>query len=173
MIGFSMVSLGLVYHLQRTEAHCDSARGSEGASGARAWRNQTLKMGGEGGGSPTGSDPVEMFIEQYGPTLSKLGFGGIAGICTAVCVKKLGREAAYVGGLGFICLQAMAYYGYINIDYGKVSKDVQSAIDADGDGKLTVNDFKVYWREFKKILTFNIPGMGGFSSGFLIGLRYL
>ena len=41
----------------------------------------------------------------------------------------------------------------------------------DGDGELTVKDAKVYWSKVKKILTYNLPSAGGFSLGFMYGLR--
>ena len=69
-------------------------------------------------------------------------------------------------------LQFLQYSGYISIDYGKVVKDAESALDADGDGQLTTNDLVVLWRKFSHIVSFNVPGGSGFATGFYIGIRY-
>jgi hypothetical protein len=42
----------------------------------------------------------------------------------------------------------------------------------DGDGTLGTNDLKEYWRRFKNIMVNKIPDAGGFSLGFLYGVRY-
>eukprot|EP00286_Rhodomonas_abbreviata_P021531 CAMPEP_0181296708 /NCGR_PEP_ID=MMETSP1101-20121128/4848_1 /TAXON_ID=46948 /ORGANISM="Rhodomonas abbreviata, Strain Caron Lab Isolate" /LENGTH=97 /DNA_ID=CAMNT_0023401591 /DNA_START=127 /DNA_END=416 /DNA_ORIENTATION=- len=90
-----------------------------------------------GGSEDSKKDPVESFIDEYMPTLQKLGFGGVMGICTGVAMKRLGNNAAAVVGAGFVVLQGLSYLGYIQIDYDKVTKDAQTLVDADGDGKIT------------------------------------
>lgn len=74
--------------------------------------------------------------------------------------------------MGFVALQVLSYYGYISIDYNKVKESVKQKLDADGDGKLTTKDLVVYWNQFKDVLTYNVPGMGGFSAGFMLGLYF-
>lgn len=41
-----------------------------------------------------------------------------------------------------------------------------------GDGKLTVEDLKEYWKKLKAILTYQLPDAAGFSTGFLFGVKY-
>ena len=41
-----------------------------------------------------------------------------------------------------------------------------------GDGKLDVEDAKAWWRKVKALLTHKVPSAGGFSLGFLYGVRY-
>lgn len=132
--------------------------------------------GGSGKGGPgdssSGEDAVDAVIDQIMPYVQKLGFGGIMGVCTGVALKRLGNQAAGVIGLGFVCLQGLAYMGYIDIDYGKVKDDAKKLVDQDGDGKLTSKDVKMLWHKIRDMLTYHLPGMGGFSAGFLIGVRY-
>jgi len=44
--------------------------------------------------------------------------------------------------------------------------------DTDGDGELTTADLKNYWITVKKVLTNKIPSAGGFSIGFLYGVKH-
>mmetsp|Transcript_39982 Transcript_39982/g.110046 ORF Transcript_39982/g.110046 Transcript_39982/m.110046 type:complete len:194 (+) Transcript_39982:51-632(+) len=127
---------------------------------------------GSGSGSAGGDDAVDAIIDQVMPYVQKLGFGGIMGVCSGVALKRLGNQAAGAIGLGFIILQGLAYLGYIDIDYGKVKEDAKKMIDQDGDGKITAKDAKLFWRKVKELLTFHLPGMGGFSAGFVLGIRY-
>jgi hypothetical protein len=44
-------------------------------------------------------------------------------------------------------------------------------IDQSGDGKLDYEDLKIYWQKLKVLLTTNLPSSGGFSLGFLVGIK--
>ena len=44
-------------------------------------------------------------------------------------------------------------------------------VSQDGDGKLGAEDMKVYWAKLKALLTANLPSSGGFSLGFLYGVK--
>ena len=79
--------------------------------------------------------------------------------------------AAYVGVI-FIGFQALQQAGYITIDYSKVQNDTVKLLDADGDGKFTVDDVIFAWNKFKSSIMYHVPGAGGFSAGFLIGFKY-
>lgn len=97
------------------------------------------------------------------------------GICTGVAFKRLGNQVAYVVGLSFVGIQALAYMGYIKVDYKKLNENVEQikkVADLDGDGKLTSKDFAYAYRELKKILTYNMPSAGGFSAGLFLGLYF-
>lgn len=94
------------------------------------------------------------------------------GIFTGVAMKRLGNDAAAFLGTAFLCLQGLSYYGYIQIDYEKVANDAVKIVDADGNGKLTVDDAKILWDRFKRMVTYNVPGTGGFSMGLLLGIRF-
>ena len=40
-----------------------------------------------------------------------------------------------------------------------------------GDGKIDVEDAKVYWRKLRALLTNKFPDAAGFSLGFLYGVK--
>ena len=94
------------------------------------------------------------------------------GVCTVVALKRLGNETAAVLGFGFAVLQGLSYMGYIKIDYRKVQDDATKLIDADGDNKITTNDFYALWAKFKDIMSFNLPGASGFSAGVALGVYF-
>lgn len=118
------------------------------------------------------SDPVKAFIHNYVGLLQKLGFSGFMGVCTAVAFKRVSREAATVVGIAFAGLQALSYYGYIHIDYGKVSGDAKKALDVNGDVKLDEKDLYSFWDKTKDVLAYNLPNAASFSAGFVLGLKY-
>lgn len=117
-------------------------------------------------------DSVEQAIEKAKPFLANLSFGAVMGYCSGTAMKKVGQALAMVIGLGFIGLQTAASTGYITIDWMKVKDDVAKKIDANNDGKLDAEDLKLYWRKIRAMLTDKLPSAGGFSLGFLYGVRY-
>lgn len=164
--------MGILLTHKCEETHCMPAADSfDFGSFSSKLPSLKFNFGGSSGGGD-GGDPTEEMIKHAFALLSPLGFGGICGICTAVYVKKVGSQAMYIGGMAFIFLQGLAYMGYIDIDYKKVVDDTSKVIDADGDGKITSNDFIAIWKEVKKILMFNLPGGSGFAAGFALGLKY-
>eukprot|EP01036_Dinobryon_divergens_P035001 gene35001-45306_t len=112
-------------------------------------------------GGPAGNnDPVNDLIAQWFPQLQKLGFGGFLGICAAASFKKYGRMAAAYVGVVFVGFQALQQAGYITIDYAKVQNDTVKLLDADGDGKFTVNDVIFTWNRIKGHILYHVPGAG-------------
>jgi FUN14 domain-containing protein 1 len=111
-------------------------------------------------------------IERFAPLAQKLGFGGIMGYISGLTLKRLGQEAAFLVGVAFLGLQGLQYGGYIKIDYSKVQAEVTKKLDVDGDGKLTSKDALAIWGKVKNVLSDQLPGAGGFSAGFALGIYY-
>ncbi len=102
----------------------------------------------------------------------QLTFGGVAGFCSGYAVKKVGRVAALVGGLAFIGVQLARYQGFSpEPNWEAVNSGFVRALDADGDGKITINDVKSHADKVISILGFNVPGGAAFGAAFLVGLR--
>merc|ERR1712130_123500 len=116
-------------------------------------------------------DPVEEALEKAKPLLAQASFGGVMGYCSGMALKKVGRAVAFLVGVTFIGLQTAVSMGYIDVDWSKVKDDAVKTIDKTGDGKLDVEDAKEYWRILKDMLTNKLPSAGGFSLGFLYGVR--
>mmetsp|Transcript_20660 Transcript_20660/g.23137 ORF Transcript_20660/g.23137 Transcript_20660/m.23137 type:complete len:124 (-) Transcript_20660:212-583(-) len=117
-------------------------------------------------------DPIETTLDKLKPVFARLSFGSVMGYCSGYAAKKVGKAVAFVVGAGFIIFQTAAYSGYIDIDWAKIKDDTKAKIDITGDGKLDVEDAKAYWRKVRKILTHNVGSAGGFSLGFLGGVKY-
>jgi uncharacterized membrane protein (Fun14 family) len=116
-------------------------------------------------------DPVETAIDALKPVLANVGFGAVMGFCSGYAMKQVGKALAFVVGVSFIGLQAAASTGYIHVDWTKVRDDVAKKMDANGDGTFDAEDAKRWWRSFKTIMTSQLPSAGGFSFGFLYGVR--
>jgi uncharacterized membrane protein (Fun14 family) len=117
------------------------------------------------------SDPMAMAISKMSPILSQMSFGSVMGFCSGYAMKKAGKALAVVIGLGFMALQAASSYGYVEVKWQKISDDAKSQVDATGDGKVDVEDVKIWWKKIKVVLTKNLPSNAGFSLGFLYGIK--
>jgi FUN14 domain-containing protein 1 len=117
-------------------------------------------------------DVVETAIEKAKPILMNVSFGGIMGYCSGVALHKIGKSIAVIIGGGFVALQLAASLGYIDVKWENIQKSASEKIDVDKDGKVTAEDVKEYWKILKKVLTYELPSAGGFSLGFLYGVRY-
>jgi uncharacterized membrane protein (Fun14 family) len=89
-----------------------------------------------------------------------------------MAMKKVGKALAFVVGIGFISLQTAVSFGYIEVDWSKVRVSIVKKVDSTGDGKLNADDAKEYWRRLRRMLTNKIPAAGGFSLGFMWGVKY-
>uniref|UniRef100_A0A7S0F743 EF-hand domain-containing protein n=1 Tax=Craspedostauros australis TaxID=1486917 RepID=A0A7S0F743_9STRA len=116
-------------------------------------------------------DAVEAAIDKVKPLIAKVSFGGVMGFCSGYAMKKVGKAVAVTIGLGFFGLQSAAYLGYIDVNWNKIVSDAVKPLDATGDGKVDAEDVKVYWKKLKSLLVNGLPNAGGFSVGFLYGVK--
>jgi uncharacterized membrane protein (Fun14 family) len=117
-------------------------------------------------------DVVEEAIEQAKPILGNLTFGAVMGYCSGIALQKVGKALAIVVGLGFMSLQTAASLGYIQVDWDKIRIDCVSRIDVNADRQITHHDIKQWWNKFQTLMMHRVPSVGGFSLGFLYGVRY-
>jgi uncharacterized membrane protein (Fun14 family) len=75
------------------------------------------------------NDPVTAALEKAKPIISQMSFGSIMGFCSGYALKKVGKAAAVVVGCGFVALQTAASYGYIKLDWARISDDAQKTLD--------------------------------------------
>uniref|UniRef100_A0A7S1Y6P0 EF-hand domain-containing protein n=1 Tax=Grammatophora oceanica TaxID=210454 RepID=A0A7S1Y6P0_9STRA len=111
-------------------------------------------------------------LDKLKPMLSKLTFGSLVGYCSGYAMKRIGKAVAFGVGVIFLGLQGLVSTGYIEVDWLKIKDDAMKSADTTGDGKVDTEDLKVYWRKFWKMATHKLPDAGGFSLGFLYGVRY-
>lgn len=120
---------------------------------------------------PEKKDLVERAIDHCKPIIANLSFGGVMGYCSGAAMKKIGQTVAVIVGVGFILLQTAVSAGYITVDWGKVRDSAVKKMDVNKDGKVNVEDVKEYWKILRHMLTNKIPAAGGFSFGFLYGVK--
>mmetsp|Transcript_7854 Transcript_7854/g.11535 ORF Transcript_7854/g.11535 Transcript_7854/m.11535 type:complete len:205 (+) Transcript_7854:92-706(+) len=112
---------------------------------------------------------IQSTIETGIPT--QISYGFICGFSSGYALKKAGRVASIVFGMGFITLQSLAYAGYIEVDHGKVKKDVEHLMDLNNDGRIDGKDVDQVVHKIREVLEFNMTGGTGFAAGFFGGLR--
>ena len=86
-------------------------------------------------------------------------------------MKKVGKLASGVFGLGFVALQSLAYAGYIEINHSALKEDVERALDLNKDGKIDGDDADILYNQVMEVLQFNMTGGSGFAAGFLGGFK--
>jgi uncharacterized membrane protein (Fun14 family) len=116
-------------------------------------------------------DWTEDALMQAKPIIGNLTFGALMGYCSGTALVKVGRAVATIIGLGFISLQTAASLGYIKVDWEKIRIDCVGKLDSTADRQITQDDVLVWWRKFKATMTHRLPSAGGFSLGFLYGVR--
>uniref|UniRef100_A0A7S3XR85 EF-hand domain-containing protein n=1 Tax=Heterosigma akashiwo TaxID=2829 RepID=A0A7S3XR85_HETAK len=101
----------------------------------------------------------------------QISFGLVSGVCAGVFVKKVSIASAMVVGGVFCMIQGLSYAGYISVDYNKVERDFNKALDLNNDGKLDSKDIKMAYNKFDSVMSFNIPSGSSFGAGLLLGLQ--
>ncbi|CAK9043619.1 unnamed protein product [Durusdinium trenchii] len=111
-------------------------------------------------------------VEELVPFGQTVSVGGLMGVCSGFALKKVGKLAAGLFG-GLFCLQqALAYQGYVTVNWSKVEKDLTEVLDVNKDGKLDAGDVNEGYTKVLKVLQSNTAGLsGGFAGGFLLGVR--
>jgi len=74
-------------------------------------------------------------------------------------------------GLGFMSLQTLQYYGYVQVDHTKFQQDFNKALDWNEDGKVDSEDAQLAYNKIQEVLQYSVPAGGGFGAGFIAGLR--
>jgi uncharacterized membrane protein (Fun14 family) len=102
-------------------------------------------------------------IDQITPYLGQISFGGLSGFAVGYALKKVGRVALVVFGLLFITLQALAYAGFIEVNWLRIQQVANPVLER--------NSLEGTWKGLLAVLTQNIPFAGAFVPGLLLGLR--
>ena len=81
------------------------------------------------------------------------------------------QYSTIITGLGFVSLQALQYYGYIQVDHAAIKKELESALDLNKDGKVDMEDAEIAKDKVMEVLQIGVPSGGGFAVGFVSGIR--
>lgn len=97
------------------------------------------------------------------PWVQQLGFGAVAGFVAGYALKKVGKVVAIVLGVLFVCLQLLAWWGFINVNWGVVQDQVDPLLRGDS--------LQSGWRNLLTLLTYNIPFAAAFVPAFIWGVK--
>eukprot|EP01041_Mallomonas_annulata_P006691 gene6691-13555_t len=103
--------------------------------------------------------------------IGKIGYGFTMGYASGLCLKKVSKIVGVLAGGMFITIQYLGYKGYIDVNYKKLQKDVENIMDFNKDGKVDITDFQTAYGNVHSVLSYNMPQGGGFTAGFVAGLR--
>ena len=67
---------------------------------------------------------------------SQIGYGFMMGFTSGYAVKKVSKVVSFVVGASFICLQGLAYNGFVTVNYDKLEKQASSYLDLNRDGNM-------------------------------------
>lgn len=93
------------------------------------------------------------------------------GYCSGYAMRSAMKAGALACGVGFISLQALNYYGYIDVKWGKIQKEFENQLDLNKDGKVDAQDIAHLRDATLRMLTWGLPSAAGFGVGFFIGLK--
>lgn len=64
------------------------------------------------------------------------------GYSSGFCLKKLSKIVAFGIGGAFVFIQILSANGYINVEYQKIQKEMESVLDLNKDGKVDGGDIQ-------------------------------
>ena len=114
-------------------------------------------------------DKVNEAIATGVPT--EISYGFVCGFSSGFALKKIGKVASVVFGLGFVGLQSLSYAGYVKVDHSVLQETVETAMDLNKDGKVDKNDADKALEKVMEVLQFGMNGGAGFAAGFVGGFR--
>jgi uncharacterized membrane protein (Fun14 family) len=100
-----------------------------------------------------------------------ISVGALLGYSAGYAVKQTLNVVAYLVGVTFVAIQYLSFKGYLTVNWNKGLSEVERALDRDGDGKFGMSDLKIWWQDFVRILTWNMPGGTGFMAGVYYALK--
>eukprot|EP00927_Polykrikos_kofoidii_P032573 TRINITY_DN27703_c0_g1_i2.p1 TRINITY_DN27703_c0_g1~~TRINITY_DN27703_c0_g1_i2.p1 ORF type:complete len:244 (+),score=36.78 TRINITY_DN27703_c0_g1_i2:61-732(+) len=115
-------------------------------------------------------DVTKMAADFLIPLGGQLTLGSTLGWCAGMALRTFGRVAAVGVGGTFCIVQALAYKGFIEVDWRKVEKQYLRLMDKDQDGAIGVHDVTHVWNRAQDVLAFNLPAGAGFTAGLVYGL---
>jgi uncharacterized membrane protein (Fun14 family) len=103
----------------------------------------------------------EAGMDLLTPMIVQLGFGGVAGLAVGYAVKKLLKLVVLLIGVFFLGLAYLKYIGLIEIHFDKLSEAFNQLAEKILGGGLVLPN----------ILSTNLPAVGGFAAGFVLGFK--
>ncbi|XP_050968847.1 FUN14 domain-containing protein 1-like isoform X2 [Labeo rohita] len=117
--------------------------------------------------SGNNSGPI---AEKYS-VAAQIMMGGMTGWCAGYLFQRVGKIAATAVGGGFLLLQIANHSGYVQVDWKKVEKDVNTAKRRlKKKANKAAPEINTFIEEATEFVKKNIVVSSGFVGGFLLGL---
>ena len=95
--------------------------------------------------------------------VGSLSLGGLLGFAAGRGLRLIGSLLIVAVGLLFLAVQALAYAGYVVIDWTAIERGASSLLP---DGTIAS-----LWQPLVAVLTHDLPFAAGFVPGLVLGLR--
>ena len=102
----------------------------------------------------------------------QISFGGAMGLCAGVASRRITNTAAFYIGVGFLGLEVLQHFGYIQVDWMKVQEHAEEVLDQDGDGKVDGKDWEILRKKYMGTITQGLVASSGFAAGFALGFKW-
>lgn len=102
--------------------------------------------------------------------VGEFSFGAAMGVASGYVLRQGGKVMAATVGTGFVFLQTLSHFGYVDVKWDRLQADYRRMLDTDGDGRITTNDLNSKFDRLEKELSHNLPSGSGFASGLAYGL---
>jgi uncharacterized membrane protein (Fun14 family) len=106
---------------------------------------------------------MDSIMTYIGPIIQQLGFGGIMGFCVGYASKKIAKTAVILIGIIFICIQFLAYYGWVEPHWDKAAHAVEQGAQS--------GVFESAFSSCMRVLVKNLPFGAAFIGGFWLGMK--
>ncbi|KAJ1620094.1 FUN14 family-domain-containing protein [Pavlovales sp. CCMP2436] len=113
----------------------------------------------------------ELFNLFKGEYVTEFGVGAFAGYAAGFVLKRAAQVVIFTVGCLFVGMQVMANHGYVTVHWDRIELAWKSQFDTNHDGKIDSDDMNMQYEQVVKVLESGVPGAGGFTAGFLLGLR--
>eukprot|EP00240_Pyramimonas_obovata_P013454 CAMPEP_0118936036 /NCGR_PEP_ID=MMETSP1169-20130426/15974_1 /TAXON_ID=36882 /ORGANISM="Pyramimonas obovata, Strain CCMP722" /LENGTH=226 /DNA_ID=CAMNT_0006879133 /DNA_START=70 /DNA_END=747 /DNA_ORIENTATION=+ len=115
---------------------------------------------------------IDKFVDTAAPYASTMGISGIVGFAIAAAGKNIAKGLVTVIGVFLIVEQALAYKGFITINWNEMERQGKALLDINKDGVMDKDDAKFLLKNLVKIAGTGLPSAAGFYAGFLLGLKW-
>eukprot|EP00186_Timspurckia_oligopyrenoides_P002830 CAMPEP_0182445972 /NCGR_PEP_ID=MMETSP1172-20130603/3902_1 /TAXON_ID=708627 /ORGANISM="Timspurckia oligopyrenoides, Strain CCMP3278" /LENGTH=331 /DNA_ID=CAMNT_0024641823 /DNA_START=126 /DNA_END=1118 /DNA_ORIENTATION=- len=114
--------------------------------------------------------PKDISPEELGTAIAQLSVGSLAGFTSAIALKRIGKVASFGVGFIFVILQGLSYSGFVHINWRKLERGYEHALDMDGDGQVTSKDLNLLVDRAGSVLKHQLWSGVGFTFGMLQGM---
>ena len=185
ILGTSLNELGET--AKQSAANSDEIERSTKRTNVNTLGDLSTSLSSSSSSPPPPPSPLSPLPKDLGLQLS---IGSVCGFCSGYALKKVGKTAAFIFGIGFISLQAVRIVQQSQhithtplisnfsspasplIDWVKAENEMIKIFDVDRDGKVSLNDIHTLTLKIVSSLSLGVPSSSAFAAAFILGIRW-